>query len=89
VDALAPRGDEIQLAKTSASVFMSTNIDYVLTNLGVFKLVLCGMVSNQCVESSARDAAGLGYEVVMVSDATAAHTPEDQRAAEEVRQHCR
>lgn len=43
------------------------------------------MISNQCVESSARDAAGLGYAVTMVADATTAHGPDDQAAAEEVR----
>lgn len=60
-------------------------MDYLLQNLGIASLVLCGMISNQCVESSARDAAGLGYAVTMVADATTAHGPEDQAAAEEVR----
>lgn len=67
---------------------MSTTIDYVLQNLGVSSLVVCGMISNQCVESSARDAAGLGYRVTMVSDATTAHTQDDQVAAEEVCYAC-
>lgn len=42
------------------SVFMSSKIDYVLRNMGVTSLVLVGMITNQCVESSARDAADLG-----------------------------
>ena len=74
----------IPLPNLHCSVFMSTIIDYVLQNLGVSSLVVCGMISNQCVESSTRDAAGLGYKVTMVSDATTAHTPDDQVAAEEV-----
>lgn len=66
------------------SVFTSTAIDYLLQNLGIASLVLCGMIANQCVESSARDAAGLGYAVTMAADATTANSPEDQTAAEEV-----
>ena len=49
-DAIAPGEDEIVLTKTSSSVFISTNIDYVLRNLGVRQLVLCGVVTDQCVE---------------------------------------
>jgi ureidoacrylate peracid hydrolase len=43
---------------------MSTKIDYVLRNLGVTSVVLVGMITNQCVESTARDAADLGCVVL-------------------------
>jgi hypothetical protein len=39
---LPPVGDEILLPKTSSGVFNSTNIDYVLKNLGIRYLVVCG-----------------------------------------------
>jgi ureidoacrylate peracid hydrolase len=45
LDAIAPAGDEIVLSKTSSSVFISTNIDYVLRNLGVRQLVIAGLLS--------------------------------------------
>jgi len=41
LDAIAPAEDEIVLPKTSSSVFISTNIDYVLRNLGVKSLIVC------------------------------------------------
>ncbi|KAM3567359.1 hypothetical protein VYU27_010494, partial [Nannochloropsis oceanica] len=63
--------------------FTSTNLLYILRNLDVTTLLLSGMISNQCVESTARDARALGLQVVMVSDATAAHTQEDQLSAEQ------
>ena len=44
---LEPGADEIVLLKTSSSVFQSTNIDYLLRNLGVRQLVLCGCVTDQ------------------------------------------
>ena len=69
IDQIAPIGDEIILPKGSSSVFISTNIDYILRNLGVKQLVLCGMLTDQCVESAIRDACDLGYLVTQVTDA--------------------
>jgi ureidoacrylate peracid hydrolase len=76
LDALAPGDDEIVLPKTSSSVFISTNIDYVLRNLGVRQLAICGLLTDQCVESAVRDACDLGYLVTLVSDACATHSQE-------------
>ena len=56
IDAIAPGDDEIVIPKTSSSVFISTNIDYVLRNLGVRYLIIGGVVTDQCVESAVRDA---------------------------------
>jgi len=80
-DVIAPGPDEIVLPKTSSSVFISTNIDYVLRNLGVKQLILCGVVSDQCVESAVRDACDLGYLVTLVPDACATFTQERQQAS--------
>ena len=54
LDAIAPAGDEIVLSKTSSSVFISTNIDYVLRNLGVRSLIIAGVLTDQCIDSGAR-----------------------------------
>ena len=71
LDAIAPTGDEIVLPKTSSSVFMSTNIDYVLRNLGVRSLIIAGVLTDQCVDSAVRDACDLGYLVTVPTDACA------------------
>jgi ureidoacrylate peracid hydrolase len=76
LDAIAPEGDEIVLPKTSSSVFISTNIDYVLRNLGVRQLVIAGLVTDQCIESAVRDACDLGYLVTLVTDACATYSQE-------------
>jgi ureidoacrylate peracid hydrolase len=47
-------------AGVTDSVFMSTKIDYILRNMEIASLVVVGMITNQCVESSVRDAADLG-----------------------------
>lgn len=72
LDAIAPKGDEIVLPKTSSSVFISTNIDYVLRNLGVQHLIVSGLLTEQCVDSTVRDACDYGYLVTLVTDACAA-----------------
>ena len=74
LDAIAPGEDEIRIGKTSSSVFMSTNIDYVLRSLGVRQLVISGIVTDQCVEGAIRDACDLGYLVTQVTDACATYT---------------
>jgi ureidoacrylate peracid hydrolase len=68
IDAIAPADDEIVIPKTSSSVFVSTNIDYVLRNLGTRYLILSGVVTDQCIESAVRDACDLGYLVTLVTD---------------------
>lgn len=79
--ALAPVGDEILLPKTSSGVFNSTNIDYVLKNLGIRNLVVCGILTDQCVDMTVRDGADRGYLVTCVADACAAPTPERHEGA--------
>lgn len=81
IDELAPGEDEIVLAKSSSSVFISTHIDYVLRNLGVRQLVISGLLTDQCVESAIRDACDLGYLVTQVTDACATYTAERQDAS--------
>jgi ureidoacrylate peracid hydrolase len=69
VSELAPRGDEMLFPKTSSSVFISTNIDYVLRNLGTKYLIIAGCLTDQCVDSAVRDACDLGYLVTVPTDA--------------------
>jgi ureidoacrylate peracid hydrolase len=71
LDEVAPVGDEIVLTKTSSSVFISTNIHYILGNLGKKQLIICWALTDQCVDSAVRDACDLGYLVTLVADACA------------------
>jgi ureidoacrylate peracid hydrolase len=71
LDDVAPQSDEIVLLKTSSSVFISTNIHYLLGNLGVKQLIVAGALTDQCVDSAVRDACDLGYLVTLVTDACA------------------
>ena len=89
-DAIAPDEDEIILKRTSSSVFISTNIDYLLRSLGVRQVILCGLLTDQCVESAVRDACDLGYLVTLVPDACATYTADRQEASvRAIKGYCR
>jgi isochorismate hydrolase len=74
--ALAPRADEKVIQKTRYSAFFGTELDASLRQLGVKDLVITGVMTNLCCESTARDAFMRDYRVFFVMDATAA-TSED------------
>jgi len=78
VNELAPTEDEILFPKTSSSVFISTNIDYVLRNLGTRYLIIAGCLTDQCVDSAVRDACDLGYLVTVPTDACVTLSAERQ-----------
>ncbi|MES9945373.1 MAG: isochorismatase family cysteine hydrolase [Candidatus Thiodiazotropha sp.] len=79
---IAPQGDEIIINKTASGVFASTNIEYVLRNMGITGLYVVGVYSNECVSTAVRDACDLGFFVTLISDAIATVTPELQEATE-------
>jgi len=74
LEEVAPVGDEIVINKTASGVFNSTNLNYVLSNMGIRTLYLTGVYTNECVETTARDACDLGYFVTVVDDACATVT---------------
>lgn len=76
LDEIAPVAGEPVVAKTSASAFTSSTLPQVLTNRGVRELVIAGVATNYCVQSTLRDAAERGYDCVLVEDACADTTPE-------------
>ena len=90
LDEIAPADDEMIFRKTSSNVFISTNIDYVLRNLGVRSLIVAGIMTDQCVESAVRDACDLGYLVTLVTDAcTTSSAERHEQSLIGIRGYCR
>ena len=90
LDALAPGDDDIVLPKTSSGVFNSTNIEYLLRNIGIDTLVVTGFLTDQCVDHTVRDAADHGFYPVCVSDACATHSaPRHENALNAFKGYCR
>ncbi len=76
IDAIAPGEDEIVLPKTSSSLFNSTNLDYLLRNIGLDTLAVTGFLTDQCVDHTIRDAADRGFYPICIEDACATHSRE-------------
>lgn len=76
---LAAAGEAI-LIKPSFSAFFRTDLDAWLQDIGVTTVVLAGTTTPNCIRSTAYDALELGYNVVVVEDATSSRSPEAQAA---------
>jgi nicotinamidase-related amidase len=66
----APLPTEPTLIKTSHNIFTTTNAGQLLTGRRIFDLTVCGIRTEQCVETTARVGGDLGYAVTFVTDAT-------------------
>ena len=67
-----------------SSGFANTDLDLLLKQHGIHKLIVMGMIASTCVESTVRFAAELGYESTVVRDAIADSSQEKMRAAPEI-----
>ena len=68
---LEPSDGEPVITKTSINAFTTTNLQQTLTTHGVREVVVCGIQTEQCCETTTRVAADLGYDVLFVTEATA------------------
>jgi len=71
VPALTPAEGEIVIDKSRPSSFYGTRLEPFLTSMGIHDLVVCGVTTNICVETTVRDAGQRDYHTYVVSDATA------------------
>jgi nicotinamidase-related amidase len=73
---VAPLPGEPVVAKTTSGAFGSGDLEATLRALGAERLVVCGVDTRYCVETTVRDASDRGYEVVLAGDACASRTRE-------------
>ena len=85
IERLKPYRDRITVmeAKRGLCGFGSTDLDQVLRNDGIETVVVAGLLTNVCVETTARSAYDLGYQVITVKDATATTSAAAQAASED------
>jgi ureidoacrylate peracid hydrolase len=77
---LAPRPDELIVRGHAYDKFLGTPLDLALRTRGIRYLVLTGVVTDICVNSTLLTAANLDYRVTAVTDGVATLWPEIQRA---------
>jgi ureidoacrylate peracid hydrolase len=73
---LSPAPGEAVIDKHCFSAFIGTGLEQRLRAAGIRTVVLAGVQTNACIESTLRDAASLGFHVVVPADCVASHTPD-------------
>jgi ureidoacrylate peracid hydrolase len=73
VDEIKPSENDHVVIKRRDSAFHDTEIEVWLRSLKIDTLIFCGIDTSICVETSLRDAFNIGYDVILISDATASN----------------
>ncbi|MFH0965961.1 MAG: cysteine hydrolase [Planctomycetota bacterium] len=76
VEELAPRQGEPVVMKRLACSFWKTELEFLLLNAGVETLIMTGVNANGCVFETCVSGSNLGFQQVLVSDATTAFHPD-------------
>ena len=67
-DGLQALSGDIRVRKTTPDSFLRTHLEELLRTQGVQRLIICGMHSEFCVDTTVRRALSLGFPVVLVAD---------------------
>ena len=84
VDELKPIAGEPVVDKPGKGAFYATDLDTILKTRGIRKLIVCGVTTEVCVNTTVREANDRGYDAVVLSDCVGSYFPEFQRAALEM-----
>lgn len=81
-DEFTPQSSEIVVQEHwCSSGFANTDLDLQLKRHGIQRLIVIGLIAHTCVEATVRFAAELGYDVVVINDATADYSDAEMHAA--------
>jgi ureidoacrylate peracid hydrolase len=81
VTELKPAAGDLVIDKNRPSAFYAPEFEATLAKLGVKNLVVCGVTTNCCVESTVRDASQRDYKTFVVADAVAEFEEDRHRIA--------
>jgi nicotinamidase-related amidase len=84
VPALAPLPGEAVIDKPGKGAFHATGLDAILRDHGVTHLIIAGVTTEVCVQTTMREANDRGYECLLVEDATASYFPAFKQAVLEM-----
>lgn len=77
---LSPRSGEPVIDKPGKGAFYATDLDAILRNRGIRQLIVCGVTTEVCVNTSVREANDRGYDCLVLADCVGSYFPEFQEA---------
>jgi nicotinamidase-related amidase len=80
IEELTPNDRNHMVMKKGYGGFFQTSLDRMLRNLGIKTLVISGIHTNICVETTVREAVAYGYDIILVSDATSSFDEDGHQA---------
>src|SRR5438477_8120244 len=78
IDELKPLAGEPVIDKSGKGAFYATDLDAVLTHRGIRQLIVCGVTTEVCVNTTVREANDRGYDCLVLADCVASYFPEFQ-----------
>jgi nicotinamidase-related amidase len=81
---LSPAPGEVVIAKPGKGAFYATSLHEELQSRGITHLLLTGVTTEVCVQTSMREANDRGYECLLVEDGTDSYFPEFKKATLEM-----
>jgi nicotinamidase-related amidase len=80
IPALEPQPGETVIPKPGKGAFYNTNLEFLLKTQNISHLIVAGVTTEVCVQTTLREANDRGYECLLVEDATASYFPEFKQA---------
>ncbi len=81
IDALTPKDGEPIIDKPGKGAFYATDLGEILKSRGIKQLIVCGVTTEVCVNTTVREANDRGYECLVVEDCCASYIPEFHHSA--------
>jgi biuret amidohydrolase len=81
IDELKPKAGEPVVDKPGKGAFYATDLDTILKSRGINQLIVCGVTTEVCVNTTVREANDRGYDCLVLEDCVASYFPEFQEYA--------
>ncbi len=84
---IKPLANEDVVEKSYCDSFMKTDLESALKGKGITDLIIAGMQTEYCIDTSVRRAFSMGYRNILVSDAHTTYDSEELKAGQIIRHH--